>query len=140
MKLRLSMWNILGALALGLMAGFFIHAHVNPENLNTAQKMVPVVVADANLAAGTALRPEVLRVVQLPREILPTQTFNSLIQLEGRVVIVPMTKGEPILLPQLAPLNNQKNNLNIKKLVPLALNLPGRNPLPGSGVKRVGFQ
>ena len=123
MKQQKRMWNILAALTLGLLMGFFIQDYVSSPPQSQGQKMIPVVVAGVNLSPGSVLQPEVLQVVQWPREVLPPQTAETVKQVTGRVVLTPVTKGEPILLPKLVPLNDQKNNLNIKKLVPVALNL-----------------
>ncbi len=109
------MRHILVALALGLMMGFFIQEYVSSQDQIKANKMVPVVVADANISPGKVLRPEVLRVVQWPREVLPPQTAETVKQVVGRLLIAPVTKGEPILLPKLAPLSNQENYPNSKK-------------------------
>jgi hypothetical protein len=117
------MWNILGALTLGLLLGFFIQDYVSSLPQSQGQKMIPVVVAGVNLSPGSVLQPEVLRVVQWPREVLPPQTAETVKQVTGRVVLTPVTRGEPILLSKLVPLKDQKNNLNIKKLVPVVLNL-----------------
>jgi pilus assembly protein CpaB len=103
MKLSKGMLNILVALALGLMATFVIHAYITSKTRTTAQKTVPVVVADASVAPGTALRPELVRVVQWPQEIAPPQTATTIKQVENRVVMHPLSKGEPILLSKLAP-------------------------------------
>ncbi len=127
MKLSRGIVYILVALVLGLMGTFVIHAYVTPSNLSTVQKMVPVVVAGANINPGTALRPEFLRVVQWPQEILPPHTANMVQQVEGMVVTVPVTKGEPILLPKLAPIANQRHDLNKKKLSNITLSAAHSN-------------
>ncbi len=103
MKLSKGMLNILAALALGLVATFLIHAYITAKTRTTTQKMVPVVVADASVSPGTPLRPELVRVVQWPQEIAPPQTASTIKQVENRVVSVPLSKGEPILLSKLAP-------------------------------------
>jgi pilus assembly protein CpaB len=102
------MWNIVGGLALGLSLGVVIQAYAPPKNQNMVQNQVPVVVAGTNLVPGTVLRPGALQVVQWPREALPPHTLNTLKQVEGQVVTVPVTKGEPILRPKLAPLSSHR--------------------------------
>ena len=76
MKPSKGMLNILVALALGLVATFFIHTYITSKTRTTAQKTVPVVVADASVSPGTALRPELVKVVQWPQEIVPPQTAS----------------------------------------------------------------
>jgi Flp pilus assembly protein CpaB len=99
MKLLQGRRKILVALTMGLILGSFIHAYVSSEDM--APNMVPVVVAGANLTPGTALRPEDLRVVQWPREVLPPHTAVAIPKVTGLVVTVPVNQGEPILLPKL---------------------------------------
>ena len=123
MKQRKRMWNILAALTLGLLMGFLIQDYVSSEPQDMVQNLVPVVVAGVNLSPGRILRPEVLQVVQWPREVLPPQTAETVKQVTGRVVMTPVAKGEPILLPKLAPLSDQRNNLSVKKIMSYALNL-----------------
>jgi pilus assembly protein CpaB len=95
--------NILVALAFGLVATFFIHTYITSKTRGTAQKTVPVLIADASVSPGTALRPELIRVVKWPQEIVPPQTASSIKQVENRVVSVPLSKGEPVLLSKLTP-------------------------------------
>jgi pilus assembly protein CpaB len=103
MKTSKGILNILVAVALGLVATFFIHSYITSKTHTTAQKTLAVVVADANISSGSALRPDALRVVQWPQEIVPPETANAIRQVENRVVNVPLSKGEPILLSKLAP-------------------------------------
>lgn len=123
MKPRKRMWNILAALTLGLLMGFLIQDYVSSEPQDMVQNLVPVVVAGVNLSPGRILRPEVLQVVQWPREVLPPQTAETVKQVTGRVVMTPVAKGEPILLPKLAPLSDQRNNLSVNKIMSYALDL-----------------
>ncbi len=123
MKQRKRMWNILAALTLGLLMGFLIQDYVSSEPQDMVQNLVPVVVAGVNLSPGRILRPEVLQVVKWPREVLPPQTAETVKQVTGRVVMTPVAKGEPILLPKLAPLSDQRNNLSVNKIMSYALDL-----------------
>jgi Flp pilus assembly protein CpaB len=91
-------WHILTAVALGLMLGFYIQDSVSSQQQSMA---TPVVVAAADISPGTVLRPEILRVVQWPEQILPPNTIDSIQKLQGLVITVPLNKGEPILLPKL---------------------------------------
>ena len=94
-------WHILTAVALGLMLGFYIQDSVSSQQQSMAPPVVPVVVAAADISPGTVLRPEILRVVQWPEQILPPNTINSIQKIQGLVITVPLNKGEPILLPKL---------------------------------------
>jgi Flp pilus assembly protein CpaB len=89
---------MVAALVLGLMLGYCIQEYV----FFLSHGVIPVVVAGADISAGTVLRPENLQVVQWSREYLPTHTAEKVKQVEGRVITQPVTKGEPVLLPKLA--------------------------------------
>ncbi len=89
---------MVAALVLGLMLGYCIQEYV----FSLSHGVIPVVVAGADISAGTVLRPENLQVVQWSREYLPTHTAEKVKQVEGRVITQPVTKGEPVLLPKLA--------------------------------------
>ena len=62
-----------------------------------------LVVAEVDIAPGTALAGRVLRVATWPRDIIPPRAVSSVKELEGRVAQTPIAKGEPILLSKLAP-------------------------------------
>ncbi len=71
----------------------------------TAEARVPtsaVVVADKDLAVGTELRGDQLRVVAWPIASLPEGALTNPKDLEGKVVAVRLYKGEPILPPKLS--------------------------------------
>ena len=93
------MWNILAALTLGLLMGFLIQDYVSSEPQDMVQNLVPVVVAGVNLSPGRILRPEVLQVVQWPREVLPPQTAETVKQVTGRVVMTRWPKASPSCCP-----------------------------------------
>jgi pilus assembly protein CpaB len=60
------------------------------------QANVPVVVAAADLAAGTALRPGMLATVDLPPELAPAGAADGPDELTGRVLAAPVRAGEPV--------------------------------------------
>jgi len=97
MRMRIKKWYIWGALALGLMLGFLIQECVSSQ----PSGLIAVVVARADISAGTVLRPGYLEVIQWPREYLPANTAEKVQQVEGQIIMQPVTKGEPGLLPKL---------------------------------------
>lgn len=103
MKLSKGLLNILLALALGLVVTFMIHTYITSKTRTATLATTPVVVADAEIPPGSILRPEVVKVVQWPQEIVPPQTAKTMKQVENRVAAVPLSKGEPVLLSKLAP-------------------------------------
>lgn len=101
MKVVRGLATIVGGLVLGGLVGVFIHKAVSEHT--AVAKNVPVVVAAVDIAPGNVLRATDLHVVQWPHEVLPPQSAYALRQVEKRLVSVPITRGEPILLPKLLP-------------------------------------
>ncbi|RMH36876.1 MAG: Flp pilus assembly protein CpaB [Nitrospirae bacterium] len=64
---------------------------------------IPVAVASADLAWGTPLTEEVIRLVPFPQESLPAGHFKSVEALKDRVLLAPVQRNEPILETKLAP-------------------------------------
>jgi pilus assembly protein CpaB len=64
---------------------------------------VNVVVADADMAWGTKLVPEMLQVVRYPNEKLPEGHFLTVESLKDRVVLIDIKQNEVILESKLAP-------------------------------------
>lgn len=62
-----------------------------------------VLVATRDLELGQAITPVMLQDVAWPSGTLPNGSFSDPKKLEGRVVRSSIFKGEPILLPKLAP-------------------------------------
>jgi pilus assembly protein CpaB len=87
---------------IGLAAVFLVHAYIASRTKKTPIVTGQVVVAQTDIAPGTALTGRVLRVATWPRNIIPTKAVSTLKILEGRVVQIPIAKGEPILLTKLA--------------------------------------
>jgi len=71
--------------------------------VNPVKPTTQIVVAEADIAPGTALAGRLLRVATWPQEIIPAKAVTNASQLEGRVAQTSISKGEPITLPKLAP-------------------------------------
>jgi pilus assembly protein CpaB len=69
----------------------------------SAPKMVQVVVASRDLAPGTALSEAHLAFAPMPPESLPRNPFTDPAALVGRVVVLPLVKGQLMLETALAP-------------------------------------
>jgi pilus assembly protein CpaB len=93
------------ALGAGLLAALMITRYLarRPDRLAQAP-VVKVAVAAINLPTGAALNKEALEFVDWPKNVVPEGTFSDLAALEGRVTNGPVLKGEPVLMPRLAPL------------------------------------
>ncbi len=87
----------------GLIATFTIHRYIIMKTAVTVKPQDQVVVADLDIAPGTALSARMLKAAYWPRDIIPAKSFRSAKELEGRVVQVPISRGEPVLLNKLAP-------------------------------------
>ena len=87
----------------GLAAVFLVHRYIvtfaSPRQVATT----PVMVAEVDIAPGTALTGRVMKLATWPTNIIPPKAAVSARQLEGRVVQASIAKGEPIMLSKLAP-------------------------------------
>jgi pilus assembly protein CpaB len=80
-------------------------------NLKTAPKevvkveaeAVPIVVAAVDLQWGTQIKPEMIKTAPFLKESLPEGHFTRTADLNNRVVIASLKKGEPIVEHRLAP-------------------------------------
>jgi pilus assembly protein CpaB len=87
-------------------------------------QMAMVVVAAKDLAAGTVLNQDLVKVVQWPKDNLVNGAFADAAELNDRVIRQPMVAGEMILAGKLAPkgtpggmagiINNNKRAMTIK--------------------------
>jgi pilus assembly protein CpaB len=93
---------ILAGLA-GLVAVLLVRSYIGSRVAAPLKPTGPVVVAEVDLAPGTALAGRMLRVAAWPRDIIPPKAVGSPKELEGRVAQTAIAKGEPILLTKLAP-------------------------------------
>jgi pilus assembly protein CpaB len=91
------------ALLAGVIGVFAIHQAVSTKGTSGSETTSPVVVADADISSGTALKPNLVRIVNWPNNIIPPQVATKVAQVENRVVTVPLVKGEAILMAKLAP-------------------------------------
>jgi len=74
-----------------------------------------VVVADADLTVGARIAPSDLRIANYPVSYLPEGTFQSLADVVGRGVIVPIRKNEVVLASKLA---SAKAGAGLPSLIP----------------------
>ncbi len=105
---RLPPWLwLLMALVFGATATFMALGWMKKQSQRQVQAPVlpttPVVVAAKEIGVATTLRADQLSVVQWPQDRSPKGGFVRLEDLAGRVAVLPMGAGEPILEPKLAP-------------------------------------
>jgi pilus assembly protein CpaB len=94
---------LLLALVIGLIGVFAIHRAISVRHQAGTDPVVTVVIADAEISSGTALDPKMLKVVNWPKSLSPPQAATSVQQVANRVNLMPLSKGEPVLLSKLAP-------------------------------------
>lgn len=103
MKLSPQVKYLLGAVLVGLVAVFLVHQYITVKLGAAAKPTGPVVVAETDIAPGTVLEARLLRQATWPTDIIPSKSVSTIQQVNGRTVLVPVAKGEPILLTKLAP-------------------------------------
>ena len=87
----------------GVMAVVLVHNYISKRIANPLKPTAQIVVAEADIAPGTALAGRLVRVATWPQEIIPAKAMTSASQVEGRVAQTSISKGEPITLAKLAP-------------------------------------
>jgi pilus assembly protein CpaB len=95
------------ALASGLIAAIlafnFLRSPSAPDQFQRASaQSVPVVVAARDLAVGSSLVMEDVRVVDWPGDAIPAGYASSVTEVMGRGVMVPIRMNEPLLPEKLA--------------------------------------
>ena len=103
MKLPKGVLYIVLAVVAGLVATVSVHKYVSLKTRVVQKPMAPVVVASEEIAPGTALSTSVVKTVSWPQELVPPGAPPNYEAVKDRVVIVPVSKGEPILMTKLAP-------------------------------------
>lgn len=103
MKLPKGILILALAVAAGLVAAVGIHQYVTIKTRVVEKPTQQVLVAAAEIAPGTALAPNLVKTQTYPKEVVPEGAFSRYEAVKDRVVIVPLTKGEPILIHKLAP-------------------------------------
>lgn len=73
----------------------------------TATGTESVIVASREVNLGTALNATMLEVVPWPSGAVPTGAFRNLAELDGRVLLTSVQRGEPILESRLAPIGTR---------------------------------
>lgn len=94
---------IVMAVVVGFVAVFAIHKVVAMKTSAVAEPVSQILIAEADITSGSALSPRLCKTESWPQRIIPAQAIRSMDQANGRVLMVPLSKGEPILLSKLAP-------------------------------------
>ena len=84
-------------------ATYLIYQYISSKTNVEVRRLGQVVVAEVDISAGTPIADRMVKVSQWPEEIIPSSAIRDPKQAIGRVVQVPLTKGEPLLVLKLAP-------------------------------------
>jgi pilus assembly protein CpaB len=103
MKLPKGIGYVVVAGVVGLISTFLIHQYILAKTRVPKTVTSEVAVASNDISPGTALDNKMVQIVPWPKNLIPSQATSSLRDLEGRVIKMPVAKGEPILLSKLAP-------------------------------------
>jgi pilus assembly protein CpaB len=87
---------ILGAIAAGLIVAFLASRSSDDGGDAVISAPVSVVVAKADIAAGTKIDKGMLEVRDVPRELLVAGTLTSISDVDGEVARYPIAKGEQV--------------------------------------------
>jgi pilus assembly protein CpaB len=98
------------SIVIAITGSVFIYKWIN---LKTASKevviveseAVPIAVAAVDLQWGTQLKPEMIKTTPFLEESLPVGHFTRTADLNNRVVIATLKKGEPVVEHRLAPVS-----------------------------------
>jgi pilus assembly protein CpaB len=94
------------ALAIGLLVSYSVYVKLrNQAGADTSANDVPVVVAADDVAVGTKLGANDVRVVTIPQSAVPPGAYSAASKVVGRGAVWPITKGEFILPIKLAAAN-----------------------------------
>jgi len=100
------LWLLL-ALVFGATATFMALGWMKSQSQRQAQPpkapTASVVVAANDIDAANAIRMDQLTTVQWPQDACPKGGFSRVEEASGRVTVLPLGAGEPILEPKLAP-------------------------------------
>ena len=101
---RLLMIGVL-ALALGAFVSVLVYKNLQGRGPSNIEAGADVVVAADDIQVGARIEEHDVRIVQFPASALPNGAYSKRSQVLGRGVIIPITKGDFILLNKLAPEN-----------------------------------
>jgi pilus assembly protein CpaB len=94
---------IVAAVAAGLVATFAIHRYVTLKTRVPKTATREVIIAAGDISPGTALSSQKVKTVSWPLKVIPPKSASSIREIEGRVVMVPIPQGNPVLFSMLAP-------------------------------------
>jgi pilus assembly protein CpaB len=103
MKVSAGWKYFVAAGVIAAVATYLIAQYITSKTSVEVKRLSQVVVAEVDISAGTVLVDRMVKVSQWPEEIIPSSAIRDPKQAIGRVVQVPVSKGEPLLVLKLAP-------------------------------------
>jgi pilus assembly protein CpaB len=94
---------LVAAVVAGLVATFAIHRYVIVKTTVPVAATRQVFIAVSDISPGTAISGTTVKAENRPQEMIPPNCAATMREIEGRVVKVPIFKGNFILLTNLAP-------------------------------------
>ena len=98
------------SIVIAVAGSVFIYRWINlktapKEVVKVESEAVPITVAAVDLQWGTQLKPEMIKTAPFLKESLPQGYFTRTSDLNNRVVIASIKKGEPLVEHRLAPIS-----------------------------------
>jgi pilus assembly protein CpaB len=98
------------SIVIAITGSVFIYKWINlktapKEVVKVETEAVPIAVAAVDLQWGTQLKPEMIKTVAFLKESLPVGHFTRAADLNNRIVIATLKKGEPVIEHRLAPIS-----------------------------------
>jgi pilus assembly protein CpaB len=94
---------LVAALVAGVVATFGIHRYVSMKTRVVKAPTRQAIIATTDISPGTAISGVAVKAVTWPPEVIPPNCASAMREVEGRVVKVPIPKGNPVLFSMLAP-------------------------------------
>jgi pilus assembly protein CpaB len=135
---------IIGAIVIALLGSAFtyrwIKSQTAPEQMVKVEAdAVPVAIAVIDMPWGTQLKSDQVKLTPFLEESVPSGYFTDASLLEGRVLITPLKKGEPILESRLAPTSVTTGGISaVLQIGKRALAVKGDKVIGLSGLIRPG--
>jgi pilus assembly protein CpaB len=98
------------SIVIAITGSVFIYKWINlktapKEVVKVESEAVPIAVAAVDLQWGTQLKPDMIKTIPFLKESLPEGHFTRTADLNNRIVIATLKKGEPVVEHRLAPIS-----------------------------------
>ena len=98
------------SIVIAISGSVFIYKWINlktapKEVVKVESEAIPIAVAAVDLQWGTQLKSEMIKTTPFLKESLPVGHFTHTADLNNRVIIAPLKKGEPVVEHRLAPVS-----------------------------------